>query len=135
MSTPAFISKHFKQTIVYWAAPVPDGYGGHTYTAPVELDCRIEEVIEIIQSEMDEEIISRAAAYLDRQLDRGGYVYVGTLDDSVIDDSAASEDPKNVEGAMVILANEKIPRLGSNSEFMYKVYLNVTKELRPPYVK
>ena len=130
MSTPAFISKQYKQNIVYWGNPTPDGYGGYSYASPVDLDCRIESVSEVIQFENGEEIIARAAVYLDRELDRGGYVYVGTTDDSVIDD-----DPKNVEGSMVVLANEKIPRLGSSTEFMYKAYLNVTKELRPPYVK
>jgi len=135
MSLPGFVQKHLVQTIVYWASPSPDGYGGYTYADPVELKARVEEVTEVIQSTMDEEIIARAAAYTGQRLDRGGYIYVGTLDDSVIEGMDSPMDPKELDDAMVVLANEVVPRLGSANVKLYKAYLNISKELRPPYIK
>lgn len=135
MGIPGFIQRHLNQTVVYWGNPQPDGYGGYTYDDPIEISCRVEEVTEVIRSTMDEEIISRAAMYSDRRLDRGGYVYVGTLDDSIIDALDSDADPKELDNVMVVLANEKVPRLTRSSESMYKAYLNISKELRPPYVK
>jgi len=29
-----------RQTAVYWGSPVNDGYGGKTFAAPVEVQCR-----------------------------------------------------------------------------------------------
>lgn len=132
MALPSFIRRHLNQTIVYWGNPVPDGYGGYTFDDPIELECRVEEVTEVIRSTMDEEIISRATVYMDRRLDRGGYVWVGTLDDSEIE---SAMDPRELVDVMVVLANERVPRLTVSDQFMYKSYLNVSKELRPPYIK
>lgn len=120
MSTLGFISKNLSQTLVHWANPVDDGYGYFTFDDPVEISGRCEYKVELVRSGEGEEVVSKAQAYLGQEVQEKEYLYLGTLDDM-----DSNPDPRDVEGAMQVLTFEKIPRLGSSTEFVYKVYLNV----------
>lgn len=119
MSTPAFIKRLLTQTVVYWANPVNDGANGFTYDAPVELAARCEHKVELVVTEMGEEILSKAHIYMDQEVDEGEYIYLGTLDAL-----ESSPVPSDTEKAMRVLAFEKIPQLGKSDSFIYKAYLN-----------
>lgn len=122
MSIEGFITRVCKQTLVYWSAPVADGYGGSTFTDPVEIYGRWEQVQEIVKTKDGEELLSQARAWVTQDLDEGGYLYLGELDDL---DSAPV--PMDVEGACRILAFSKVPSLGSTSKFIRKASLNLGK--------
>lgn len=123
MSTPYFIKRHLNQTLVYWANPVNDGEGGYTFDDPVEIRGRCEYRVEMVRTETGEEQVSRARIYLEEELDTGGYIYLGSLDDSGID---TDSHPNDVDGSMRIFSQDKVPRLRGNG-FLYKAFVNANK--------
>lgn len=131
------------QTGVYWGNPVTDGRGGFTFDGPTEEDMRWENKQELFITPLGKQELSRAIAYIDRDMDVGGYLFLGTLTDvdallgidvGVGDDDAdvigggddvvgaGVEDPRDVEGAMRIMAYEKLPDV-HNIEYVRKVWL------------
>jgi len=122
MSIEQFISRACAQTLVYWASPTDDGYGGSTFSDPVEISGRWEQVQEIVKTKDGEEVLSQARAWVTQDLDEGGYLYLGELDDL---DSAPV--PTDVENACRILAFSKVPSLGQTDVFIRKASLNIGK--------
>jgi hypothetical protein len=125
MSIADFISSKCTQTAVYWANPHEDGYGGKTFDAPVEIACRWEDKIQIMGSTAATNVVgfselSRALVFVTQDVDEGGMLYLGTLDEL---DSDQAEDPKSIEKAHVIKRFEKTPALGSTTIFLRKAYL------------
>ena len=106
-----------KQTAVYWGAPIDDGYGGYSYDSPVEIACRWENKIQSVQAFDGEIVISPIQVYVLQDVELKGLLYLGSLDDL---DSDLS--PTSVE-AYSIKMFQKIPLLGSSSEFLRKVFL------------
>ena len=121
MTTPNFISRRLNQKLVYWGNPVDDGKGGFTFDFPVELDGRCIYKMERVVSGIGEETISRAQVYLKQVVTEGGYLYLGTLEDSSLDSHPV---PTEVDTSMRILAVEIIPNIQGNA-YMYKVYANM----------
>ncbi len=111
------ITRLCTQTAVYWGSPVKDGYGGMTYADPVEILCRWENTLKVIQSSDGENIVSQAQVFVLEDLDEQGMIALASLDDL---DSAP--DPKD-SGAYTIKQIRKFPALGSTSEFVRTVYL------------
>jgi len=122
MSTPAFILRNLRQTLVYWANPVSDGFNGFTYDDPVEIKGRCEFTKELVLDKQGEESMSQARVFLAQEVQDGEYLYLGTL---VTIDSAPV--PDTTEGAMRVLLGVKTPRLGSTTEFEYKAFLNTKR--------
>jgi hypothetical protein len=120
MSITDFIIRTCTQTAVYWGTPVNDGQGGKTFADPVEIYCRWEEIMQIVSDSKGNEITSRALVYLTQDVDEDGMLYLGTLDDL---DSAQEADPMGTQGAYTIKRFEKLPALGSTTEFLRKAYL------------
>jgi len=118
MGIEKFIQKIAVQTAVYWGAPQSDGYGGYTFSSPVEINCRWEGVSEVITNKNGKEIVSNAKVLVTTDLDKEGFLYLGTME-SGIDYS----NPKNIEGAYVIQKIEKIPMIRSTTAFVRIVYL------------
>jgi hypothetical protein len=123
MGSPHFIRRNLNQTLVYWGNPQNDGEGGYTFDAPVEIRGRCEFRTEIVRSGLNEEHVSRARIYLERTVDEGGYLYMGTLDDPGIGDSM---HPNSTEDSMRILSQDKIPRL-KGSGYLHKAFVNANK--------
>jgi hypothetical protein len=115
----SFIKKVCKQDAVYWGTPVKDGYGTCAFDAPVEIKVRWEDRIKTITDKDGKETVTGVEVLVTQDLDLGGYLYLGSLDDL---DSAAV--PSEVEGAFEILSFEKIPMIFSTTEFVRKAYLN-----------
>ena len=123
-----FIKKVTAQTAVYWAAPSADGFGGMTFSDPVELtppngvrwDEKVQLILDKGVSADGKEIVSNAVVLLNQDVSEQGYLYLGSLDDL---DSGEQDDPLIVEGAYEIKQVEKIPLFKSTDEFVRKAYL------------
>lgn len=122
-TVPYSIKRFLNQTLVYWGNPQDDGEGGFTYDAPIEIRGRCEYRVEIVRGDMNEEVVSRARVYLDREVQHGGYLYLGTLDDSAIGDNM---HPSSTDEAMRILSLDKIPRLRGPG-LLIKAFVNANK--------
>ena len=115
----SFIKKVCRQDAVYWGNPVKDGYGTCTFDAPTEIKVRWEDRVKTITDKDGKETVTGVEVLVTQDLDLGGYLYLGSLDDL---DSAAV--PSEVDGAFEILSFEKIPMIFSTTEFVRKAYLN-----------
>lgn len=87
-----------KQTMCYWAAPVADGYGGHTFSAAVELSCRWERVPKWFTDNDGAEALAVASVFCETQLTPGGWLWLGTLATL----PSPSTDPRTITGARTI---------------------------------
>lgn len=123
MSAPHFIRSYLHQIMVYWGNPQSDGEGGYTFDDPVEIRGRCEFRTEVVRTEQGEEEVSRARVYLEDKVDQGGYLYLGTLEDSNIGDDM---HPISTEGSMRILSLDEIPRLHGPG-ILYKAFVNSNK--------
>lgn len=92
----------YKQTATYWGAPVQNGFGGNTFSAPVELACRWENVTERFMDSDGVEGISNAKVWTFDPLDVGGYLFLG---------SSVAADPTTVNKAYMIRRCDEIPDL------------------------
>jgi len=108
------------QVCVYWGNPQNDGYGGQTFDSAVEIKCRWEESSKAITDNDGVVIGSTAGVFVLQDMDEQGYVYQGFLADLT---QSQLTDPKSVDGAWEIKQFEKIPILGSTTEFVRKIYL------------
>lgn len=113
-----FITKNLLQTVVFWGTPSADGYGGFTYADPVELNARWEDRQELFINAQGREELSRAIVYVDADVEAGGYLYLGELDDF---DSSAPVPTENAS-AYMIKAFQKIPNLRA-TDYQRKVWL------------
>jgi len=122
----ALMARICRQTAVYWASPVNDGFGGFTFEDPVEIMCRWEDMHQVVTDDKGNEITSRALVFVLQDVDEEGYLYLGTLD-SLYDDAESSagaiDNPANIEGVYIIKRFQKTPVLGSTTEFLRKAYL------------
>ena len=109
-----------KQTAVYWASPTPDGYGGNTWDDPVEISVRWDDISEEIKDSKGIETVSRAKIIVTQDVDLGGMLYLGTLDDL---DSEQEGDPMTVDGAYPIIKFSKIPAPLKTDDFFRMAYV------------
>jgi hypothetical protein len=109
-----------RQTAVYWGSPQPDGYGGWTFDAAIELTVRWEDRVRLYIDQQGREQQSRATVFPDRELDEGGYLYLGTLDSLTAGQRA---DPLTVEGSRKIAVREMITATTSSGTVVHSVLL------------
>lgn len=123
MSITTFLQRTCTQTAVYWPSPVEDGYGGQTYGTPEEIKCRWESATNLVRSKRlgdnAQEIVCNAEVYVLEDLDEQGWLYLGELDDL----DSNPDNPMEVSGAREIQKFEKLPTLGSTTEFLRKAIL------------
>lgn len=77
-------------TVTYWAPGTPDGFGGMSYAAPVQISARYQDESQNYQDRDGEEFISKAVAYVAQDLAHNGWIYNGT---------SAQANPQNQAGA------------------------------------
>lgn len=122
MSDPLiqFVESVCVQTAVYWGAPQPDGFGGITYSDPVEISCRWDEKTKVVTDNNGKEIVSKAEVLVTQDVDEEGYLYLGTIDDL---DSSEQDSPEDVVGAWEIKRVDASPLFRSTDKFVRVVYL------------
>ena len=113
------VIKHCTQTAVYWGTPVKDGYGGFAFDAPVEILCRWEDRIGQFTSRRGDQVYSKATIYVLQDLEEDGWLFLGELDDLPSDTS----QPKGIDDVYEVKRFDKLPALGSTTEFVRKAYL------------
>lgn len=120
------IKKFAVQKCVYWGSPVDDKKGGWTYAAPTEIDCRWDEKQELIVGYDGNKYSSQATILVNIDLDRRGYMWLGTLSDLTTYATANglnTAKPQEFYDAWVIIQFAKIPAPRSNSDFARIAYL------------
>ena len=113
-----FPNKQLNQTALYWGSPSASGWGGYDWNDAVEIDCRWEQASEKFINQTGEEVQSQAVVYLDQDVDVGGYLMLGDLDDI----SSSEATPDDVDGAYAIQGFSKIPNV-KGTEFERKAWL------------
>ena len=109
----SYLTRNLSQTSVYWGNPRPDSGGGDikAFDDGVEISSRWEIKKVLFKDVNGEERQSNAVVFVDRDVDIGGFLYLGDLDDlpsGTIDDpfdSTVSADSQE------ILGFDKIPNL------------------------
>ena len=109
----SYLTRLHKQTITYWANPVPDGYGGNTFDAPTAIIGRWEDKMELFTDEKGEEKRSTAVVFLGQDVVEGEYLYLGT---------STETSPIDQVGARKVQAFRKIPNYNA-SDFERKAWL------------
>jgi len=114
----SFPNRSLNQTAVYWDNPSPSGWGGDSWDDPAEVDCRWEKKQELFIDATGEEKRSSAVVYLNQDVDLGGYLMLGDLDDIPSD----SQLPTDFSGAFEIRGFNKIPNI-KGTKFERKAWL------------
>ena len=119
MGIESFIAKSLNQTAVYWGNPINNADGGKTFDPPIEIPCRWEEKIEVVNDNQGREIMSIAIVYTEIDTDVEGLLLLGTFNDL---DSDMDENPKNDLAVKIIRRFDKESSLDGKS-FIRKTYL------------
>ena len=96
--------RNLRQTITYWAPTNRDAYGKTQFAAPVQLQARWEDKVQVIQNQRGQEVVSKARVYLSEGIETFGYMYLG---------SSNATDPMVLEGAQEIQLVGMVPDLRS----------------------
>ncbi len=133
--------RQYKQTAVYWGVSGNDGQGGFTYDTPVELappsnGVRWEIMDQVVRDDKGVEFTSRALVFVAQDVEVEGLLYLGTLDSlyDLLDESSESvlDDPKSLAATynlsiFTIRRFQKVPGLGSTTDFLRKAYLTPSR--------
>ena len=111
------IKRMRRQVAVYWAKSGTDDYGQPIKVTPVEIKCRWEDIVEEFIDPDDNPQMSKSVVYVDRTVDIGGVLMLGTLTSGV--DQA---NPKENDGAWEIKQFNSLPDLKAK-EFLLTAYL------------
>ena len=115
-----FVTSVCVQIAVYWGTPVSDGYGGINFDDSVEIKCRWDGKIQMVKGSDGREVVSKAELLITQDVDEGGYLYLGTLDNL---DSGEEDNPITIDGAWEILVFTKNPLFKSSTEFVRQAFL------------
>lgn len=106
-------TRNMKQTATYWAPGALDGYGNVSFAAPVEVKVRWQDKSELFRGDDAQEYTSSAVVYPAQELEKKGYLYLG---------SSVVADPRDVEGSREIRQKGASPAL-KNDRTLQKVWL------------
>ena len=115
-----FIEKVAVQTAVYWGVPINDGYGGFSFSWPVEIKVRWEDKTEVLTASDGSQYVSKARLLVTQDVDVDGYLYLGSLADL---NSAQLTDPTLVPAVWKIRRFDKVPMIFKTDEFVRTVYI------------
>ena len=115
-----FLLKVSVQTAIYWQPIGADGYGGFTFTPPVEIKVRWEDSTKVITTPMGTEYVCRAEVIVNQDVDEEGYLYLGVLTDLT---DAQKANPQLVDGAHKIIRFDKVPMIFKTDEFIRECFL------------
>ena len=106
-------TRHMNQTATYWTPGGNDGFGGGSFSAPVQIRCRWQDSAVLFRDAKAREATSSAIVYTDSTVMNRGYLFLGT---------SVEVDPTEVVGAFEIRQNSKSPSL-SGQITLNKVFL------------
>jgi hypothetical protein len=114
------VAKFTVQTAICWKVAGSNGFGGHTFEAPVDILCRWEGKSEIKMGSTGEQFASSASVLTNHEVLIGDYLLLGTLDDFTV----VPTNPLEVQGAFVVRQVDKIPMVRKTDEFVRTAYLH-----------
>ena len=109
------INKARTQTAVFWRYLGSDGYGGHRYDMPIEIDCRWDQKKEETFTDEGQEVVSKGEVMVDRHVPEGSHLMLGELSD--IDPFVDKSDPNNVDNTHRVISFARIPDIGNISSY------------------
>lgn len=98
-------TRGLNQAAVYWSPGSEDGFGRISFGTPVQIRCHWEDMQEEVRTRTGEQLVSRAFVVVDRDLEEGGFLYLGTLRDA----NAAGSDPQDINAAHKIIKAGGVP--------------------------
>lgn len=90
----------YKHKATYWGSPSKDGWGSVTFSSPVILDVRWENIAERVLSYKGEEFVSRSVIWVKIDLELGGYLFLG---------ESSAADPTSLNNAFEIRMIHEVP--------------------------
>lgn len=67
----------YLQTLTYWGNPQPQGYGGFSYDAPVQISGRWQDSDALVRDERGQQIRAESEVFVSQAVEPGGYLAVG----------------------------------------------------------
>jgi hypothetical protein len=120
MGIEKFIKSVCVQTAVYWGNPRNGGYGKTIFDDPVEISVRWDVKNELIMDADGNQVVSNAEILVTQDLEIGGFLYLGSLDDLSSDPAdPLEEEVKTYE----IKQFSKVSMPKSLTEFVRKVWV------------
>lgn len=113
-----FLLKISVQSATYWAPGAEDGYGQKSFAAGVDIPVRWDARERESQDRFGKTVFSKATVIVNEDLEVGGMLRLGTLDDLDSD-----PNPLELEDAYEIISFDKIPMIKRNDIFVRIVYL------------
>jgi len=107
-----------RQDAVYWGSPTPDGSGGRTFAAAVQIKCRWEEGSFVFTNAEGREDVATSQIFVASDLVLEAYLFLGTLANLTAPQKA---DPLIVPGAVEIRGRSKDPDV-SGTRFVREVW-------------
>jgi len=122
MGVTKFIKKICVQPAIYWGGATPDGYGGTTYTAPVQIYVRWQNKMKIVTDKDGKEITSSAEVLSPNRLNIQSHIMLGELKDVLVS-AGVYKTPEQCD-SFQIRSNEEIPLLKSTTMDVYTYFLS-----------
>ena len=76
------MNRHLRQVATYWSQTGKDRYGKATFAAPVSVPVRWEDKQQRAVDTKGVEFLSRSTVYVDRDMELGDYIILGTFHSS-----------------------------------------------------
>jgi hypothetical protein len=112
----SIISRMRKQDAVYWPRTGTDRFGKPVLGEPIAVKCRWEEKGVLYNfGKAGEQAVSNAEIYVDQELDEGGYIWKGLLEN-------APESPLETKNVYEVRKFNELPNL-RNTEVLYTVFV------------
>jgi len=90
------VKRILKEFCVIWGSPEPDGFGGSTFSNPVQAKCRWDDVTEVVIDPKGQDINSNATIYLETPVTVQSYIMRGPID------SNTPNNPTDYPGAFPV---------------------------------
>ena len=101
----SFFVRRLTDDILYWATPVPDGFGGSEFSPVSEIKGYWDEKQELfVTTESGEQMLSRAIVYLNQDVTVGGYLMQGTITNDL---DSSGQEPETEGTAYRIMRIDK----------------------------
>jgi len=102
----SIIRKMRRQKAIFWENQGLDGFGKPQLKKPVEIDCRWEDLNELIKTASGEERMASSVIYVDRDMNEGDFLMLGELTSL-----GPVKNPSELKNAHEIIKYAKTPVL------------------------
>lgn len=114
------------QKCVFWGNPQSDGKGGYTFDAPVEINCRWDDKLELKEDYNGNVYSSQAQVLVNIDIPRRSFLANYTLADLTTAANANGWDitnPRTIPDAFIVIQFEKIPMVFKDDDFVRTAFL------------